>query len=396
MALPPPIRRSLAATKPWRSRVIRRSSIVILFRLPALLGVAFLLVPFTASPGWADPAEEDLTTASAGSAIDWSSSHSSYPGSKAFDNDTGTGNPNRWLASKTEFPNVYITYQFTDGNAYQVTSYSFMSGGYRPGDRNPKSWTLQGSDNNTDWTVLDTESGVSWTTGSDWRTFTVDTLGAHTYYKFVFTEAQTGAQTYLQLSEIELHGTVAPPGELAFAPTAYSETEGDSGTKTATITVTRTGGSSGAVSVQYDTSDGTATTADGDYVTASGTLNWTDGDAADKTFTVTINGDTAAEGNEIVNLTLSSPGGGATLGAATATLTIQNDDATAGGTLSFDPLGYSETEGDSGTKTVTITVTRTGGSTGAVGVQYDTSDGTATTADGDYAGRLKYPELGRR
>jgi hypothetical protein len=49
---------------------------------------------------------------------------------------------------------------------------------------------------------------------------------------------------------------------------------------TATISVTRTGGNIGAVSVNYTTLNGTAT-AGSDYVAASGTLNWADGDASD-------------------------------------------------------------------------------------------------------------------
>ncbi|NTV73035.1 MAG: hypothetical protein HGA66_02375, partial [Holophaga sp.] len=49
----------------------------------------------------------------------------------------------------------------------------------------------------------------------------------------------------------------------------------------------RTGGTYGAASVSYSTSDGTAT-AGSDYTTISGTLNWTNGDAADKFFDVLI------------------------------------------------------------------------------------------------------------
>ena len=51
---------------------------------------------------------------------------------------------------------------------------------------------------------------------------------------------------------------------------------------------------------------GTATLADNDYVTNSGTLHWNEGDATNKTFTVTVKGDTTYEANETVNLTLSA------------------------------------------------------------------------------------------
>src|SRR5207244_3155999 len=101
-------------------------------------------------------------------------------------------------------------------------------------------------------------------------------------------------------------------GNLQFSQANYNDNETNAD-HSATITVTRTCGSDGVVSVQYATSDGTATVADSDYVPASGTLNWAAGDAADKTFTVTVKGDTNAESNETVNLTLSNPGG-ATLG----------------------------------------------------------------------------------
>jgi hypothetical protein len=92
------------------------------------------------------------------------------------------------------------------------------------------------------------------------------------------------------------------------------------------ITVTRTGGSSGAVGVSYATSNGTAI-AGSDYTATSGTLNWTNGDNSNKTFSVPVLDDSTYEGNETVNLAISNPTGGATLGSpSTAVLTILDDD----------------------------------------------------------------------
>ena len=86
--------------------------------------------------------------------------------------------------------------------------------------------------------------------------------------------------------------------------------------------MTRIGGSNGAVGVSYATGTGTAI-AGVDYTAASGTLSWAGGDAASKTFTVSITDDVVFEGDETVNLALSSPTGGATLGApATAVLSL--------------------------------------------------------------------------
>ena len=112
-------------------------------------------------------------------------------------------------------------------------------------------------------------------------------------------------------------------GCLKFSAASYSANEGDG---SRTITVYRTGGSCGAVSVNYATSNGSAS-AGSDYSSTSGTLNWSDGDSSSKTFNVPIIDDNVIEGNETVNLAISSPGGGVTLCKPdTAVLTISDND----------------------------------------------------------------------
>lgn len=175
-----------------------------------------------------------------------------------------------------------------------------------------------------------------------------------------------------------LTGTDAPgqPGTLRFSVAGYSVNENGG---TATITVTRTGGSSGSVSVNYATSNGTAT-AGSDYTATSGTLSFADGEMT-RTFTIAITNDALLEGNETINLTLSNPTGGANLGSpATAVLTIQDDDAAQPGVIQFSTTAYTVNEAQG---TITITVTRTGGSNVPVSVNYATSNGTAT-AGSDY------------
>ena len=76
--------------------------------------------------------------------------------------------------------------------------------------------------------------------------------------------------------------------------------EGNSGTKAATFTVTRSGGTA-AFDVNFATSDGTATVADSDYVAASNTLHFGANENT-KTISVTINGDTTVEPNETFNV----------------------------------------------------------------------------------------------
>jgi hypothetical protein len=74
---------------------------------------------------------------------------------------------------------------------------------------------------------------------------------------------------------------------------------------TATVTVTRTQGDVGVVSVNYALTDGSAT-AGADYTTAAGTLTFLDKQTT-ATFVVPILDDTIAEGDETINITLSAP-----------------------------------------------------------------------------------------
>jgi len=114
---------------------------------------------------------------------------------------------------------------------------------------------------------------------------------------------------------------------LFFSSATYSISENGG---TATITVNRVDGGGGPDSVQYATSDGTATGAaicggGVDYENASGTLTFNSGDLT-QTFDVSICDDGTFKGDETINLTLSSPVG-ATLGTpSAAVLTILNDD----------------------------------------------------------------------
>jgi trimeric autotransporter adhesin len=129
-------------------------------------------------------------------------------------------------------------------------------------------------------------------------------------------------------------------GTIQFRSNTFLANEGTS----ATVTVDRVGGSDGVVSVNYSTTDGTATSAD--YTSASGTLVWSAGDFTPKTFNVLLTDDTIVDSNETVILTLSNPNGTTISGTNPATLTIG------------DPLRGNVTVGVGGTFT---SLTKPGG-----------------------------------
>ena len=115
--------------------------------------------------------------------------------------------------------------------------------------------------------------------------------------------------------------TVNAAGTLAFSAAAYSVAE-DGGS--ATITVTRTGGSAGTAQVNYSTGDGSAT-AGSDYTATSGTLTFGNGVTL-QTFTVPITNDTVPEGSESILLTLSNASGAGLGSPSSAILTINDND----------------------------------------------------------------------
>jgi hypothetical protein len=209
----------------------------------------------------------------------------------------------------------------------------------------------------------------------------------------VTNDSQVNAnRTFLvNLSNVQGGATLATPssalvtimdddqgGVLQFSAPTYTVSEPATGTADATIKVTRTGSNLAGASVQFATSNGTAT-AGSDYTATATTLVFGAGETF-KNVAVPILSGATAEGNETVNLTLSNPGGGATLGTpATAVLTIVDSESSA----RFSSATYSVTEGAA----ATITVVRGGPTTGTLKVDYTTSNGTAT-AGVDYSAKL--------
>jgi Calx-beta domain len=116
-------------------------------------------------------------------------------------------------------------------------------------------------------------------------------------------------------NSISVFGLLA--GTFAFGSSAYSvQATGP----TATITVSRLGGTSGAAQVSYATVPGGTAVSNSDYTAVSGTLNWTNGDSAAKTFTIPILNNAQVQPNVSVNLALGSPSAGTALAPQSAAM----------------------------------------------------------------------------
>jgi len=151
--------------------------------------------------------------------------------------------------------------------------------------------------------------------------------------------------------------------------------EGNAGTTQATFVVALSGAASQTVTFSYATANGTAT-AGSDYVAASGNGSFAPGET-EKPVVVLVNGDTVDETQETFFLDISNVQN-ATVGSSRGNGFINDDD---GPTISINDV--SVTEGNSGTKAATFTLTLSGPSVESIAVRAVTSPGTAT-ASTDY------------
>ena len=155
--------------------------------------------------------------------------------------------------------------------------------------------------------------------------------------------------------------------------------EGNSGSTAFVFVVTLSTASATAVTVNYATSNGSAS-AGSDYVATSGMLTFAPG-ALTQSVTVNVNGDSTVEPDETFLVTLSAPTN-ATINNAQGTGTIVNDDAAVVvPTLSINNV--SQNEGNSGVTPFVFSVSLSVASAATVTVNYATSDGSAT-AGSDY------------
>ena len=105
-----------------------------------------------------------------------------------------------------------------------------------------------------------------------------------------------------------------------------NKVEGNSGSSVATLTVSLNQSPVTTVTVNYATADGSAKVSGGDYAATSGTLSFAPG-VTTRPISVSVNGDSLLEDYQTFLVKLSAPTN-ATLGTASQTVQILNDDTT--------------------------------------------------------------------
>jgi hypothetical protein len=131
---------------------------------------------------------------------------------------------------------------------------------------------------------------------------------------------QQGTSGSISYTVVATTDPMSESGNLQFSSSNYNITEDCT---TLTITVNRIGDTSGAATVNYSTSDVTASERR-DYISATGRLSFAPGETS-KTLLVLINEDSYVEGPETFNVNLSNPSGAGLGAPLTATVTITDD-----------------------------------------------------------------------
>ena len=230
--------------------------------------------------------------------------------------------------------------------------------------------TVDGTADASDYT--DTSGTLAFAPGEITKTVDVDVAGDPTYendevFSLVLSNPAnvllSGAPATVTVQNDDLVPQIAVDDP--------SVAEGDTGTTTASFTVSLSNPSAFPVTVDEATADATASTP-ADYATSAGTLTFAPGETT-KGVDVQVLGDTIYEQDETFAVDLSNPSG-ATLVDPHGVATIVDDDAPP----VLDVGDSTVPEGDVGDSSASFDVTLTGATQLPVTVDVSTTDGAAT------------------
>ena len=106
---------------------------------------------------------------------------------------SGDSSPPFWVQWEYNIPQVVTSYSMTSANDVQL--------------RDPKNWTVKGSNDGMSWTTLDTKTNQTFSARKTKNTYTLSNTQAFKLYKF---DLESGNGTHIQLSEMELMTNSTP------------------------------------------------------------------------------------------------------------------------------------------------------------------------------------------
>ena len=239
-----------------------------------------------------------------------------------------------------------------------------------------------------------TAGTLTWASGdSSAKTIKVALINGTAYsgtkdFYLTLSDATGAAAGSPSVATLVVTGEGTAGGAIAFATPTYSVAQN---TASITLSVARTGGSSGAASIAYLTSGNTALLGV-DYVHTAGTLSWASGDATPKTITVPLISHASYTGSKSFYVTLSNVEGAKAGSPLVATLTVVGTGSAGTGSAGVIELSASTYTVAQNAGSFTVTVNRSGGSSGAASVGYATGNSTAVAGTNYTAesGQLKW------
>jgi probable HAF family extracellular repeat protein len=276
----------------------------------------------------------------------------------------------------------------TDPETYEITSRAFLYDGVRLIDLGIPSFRSSASDINDAGQIVGTmrtggglsfdhafihENGVT----KDLNSLLPAGIGLHVTYAYAINNAGQIAGVAVDAAR-KAHAVLLTPIDEDATHVTINDvtiTEGHTGTRAATFTVSLSAASSEPITVAYATSDGTAT-AGSDYQAAASTITLAPGQTT-ATVTVLVNGDRVGELNETLIVNLTQASGDAVIADGQGLGTIVDDEPR----ISIGEM--TKKEGNSGTTQFVFSVVLSAPSTAPVTVNFATADSDAKAGE-DY------------
>jgi hypothetical protein len=147
---------------------------------------------FAALSNTTPPAGADITNYGGTVTSQYSDSPSGEDITRLVDNSSST----KYL---TQHSAAWVQFRANTGNV--VVKYTLTSANDVPA-RDPRNWTLQGSNNGTSWTTLNTQTNQTFASRFLTKTYTFTNSTSYTYYRLNVTAVSSGSQ--MQLAEWEI------------------------------------------------------------------------------------------------------------------------------------------------------------------------------------------------